>query len=93
MVVACNCFVAGRVSGRGCCFVHHHLSGFSVDVEHNAPQYAPDFLSAPVSLDNMHACSLFTLTMDGSNRAAASVIQCFCGWHSSAYLEVAASFA
>jgi len=70
--------------------VHHHLSGFSVESEHNPPQYAPDFLNGLTSALTAHQ-GLLLDSGKPCNNINSNICYC-CGWHNSAYLEGTASF-
>jgi hypothetical protein len=83
-----GCPAAGGLPDGRCIILHHHLSGFSTDVDHTPPQY-----SSPneglMSLLRVHESMGTSWTLANNQGVSASddVVQYFCGWHNSAYAE------
>jgi len=67
-------------------FVHHHLSGFSVESEHLPPQYASDFHNSLTGVLTAHEGLVLSPVADWFYNCTSSTISYCCGWHNSAYL-------
>ncbi len=66
--------------------VHHHINGLSVD-EHYPALAATAIIYSFILLYREYKNALFLLSNRDHSLLCQAIARCFCGWHSSAYLE------
>ena len=69
--------------------VHHHSSGLSID-EHY-PTLAVGIICGFILVNQVYNTDLFRLPNRGWSLVCRAIARCFCGWNSSAYVELGRS--